>query len=114
MTAHLRLVEPTEVVDPVEVLMAIDDEIDSLQIRRQIPLSVLWETIGKPMLEKGQQTKRLDGFIYHVQPPRERLYCGCHASLVYQCPNGPTGLGEPFTRMDSRPSFYVSRIKTNE
>lgn len=114
MTAHLQVVpDPVEVVDPADVLMAIDDEIESLKVRRQIPLSVLWDSIGKPMLAAKKKRLEKDGFVYHVGEPKEREYCNCHMTLLYTCPDGPEGYRVAGTtvKADARPSFWIRHAK---
>lgn len=101
----------TSVIDAADVVCQIEDRRREESLTRDLAVSYLYETVGKAMLLCGKKTLVAEGFVYHLEPPQERLYCRCHSSLVYQCPNGPTGLGEPFTRMDAKATFWVRRAK---
>lgn len=116
MTAQLHLVvnndaPSPEVVDIAEGILDLEEAIADLKARRTFPLAWLYETIGKPMLAKGQKTKTIDGIVYHCEPPRDHLVCTCHGTFVYFCPNGDKLLGTKWVRFDDKPRFWLSRAK---
>lgn len=98
-----------EVIDIVDGVADIDAAIEALKARRMYAMAYLFETIGKPMLERGQKTKTIDGIKYHCEPPRDHLACTCHATYVYFCPNGDKPLGTKWMRFDDKPVFYISK-----
>ena len=79
-------------------------------------LSALYNTVGKEMAEKGQRTRtdRKAGVRYHLDPPRERQYCGCHHSLLYQCPTPIAERPADIVRIDARPSFYLTALADDD
>lgn len=99
-----------EVCAIADGILDLEEAISELKSRRDIPLAYLFETIGKPMLERGQKTKTIDGIKYHVEAPRDHLVCTCHATYVYFCPNGDKAIGTKWVRMDDKPRFYLTRV----
>lgn len=113
MSAVLKLVVNNDlpvVAEPAEVYCDLKDAREALLDRMQIPRAYLWETIGKPMFEKGQKTKTLDGFIYRVTEPREREWCTCHYTLLSHCPVDVSDRKGTFIQRDALPGFSISRV----
>lgn len=120
MSAALHLVvnndappEP-EVIDIIDGIGEIDDAIDALKARRMYAMAYLYEQIGKPMLERGQKTKTLDGIKYHCEPPRDHLACTCHATYIYFCPNGDKAIGTKWMRFDDKPKFWFNKATKDQ
>lgn len=114
MTALHAVPDTIEVCDIADGVLDLDEQIALLQSKREMPFAYLWQTIGKPMFEAGKKSQVLDGIRYHVDAPREREYCLCCASLLYQCKTPLDERPGVFVRLDSRPSFWFRRVGGKE
>lgn len=94
-----------------QAVVSYDERVRQGNDTKQFALSFLFNQIdGHGMLARGQKTKKVGDFIFHVAPPGEREYCLCHRALLYQCPTPIDERPGVFRRTDSRPSMYVTKV----
>jgi hypothetical protein len=102
-----------ELHDLPALALRLHEAESTIHQRKVWAISALYETVGKDMAAKGQRTRtdRKAGVRYHLDPPRERQYCGCHYTLLYQCPTPIAERPPDIVRLDARPSFYITALK---
>lgn len=105
--------EDARIEDVASAICDIDARRREESLYRTLALSFLYEKIGKAMLFAGRKKLVRDGFVYHCEQPKERVYCKCCDALLYQCVNTPNPSGT-YVAKDALPSFWLSKVREAE
>lgn len=84
-------------------LKSLRDQRDTLNSQRQFPAAYIFATIGQEMLDRGQKSRRVGGYIIEVGMEAQAM-CACHGALLGDCDSiGPIEVlparARPFVRI---------------